>query len=83
MYMFALNYNLSNSPVHIRTQPILSVSTQPQPDLPPSVSFGFRQLRNIRPKAMYIDMNAGKGCSSCGIKYYGITYQYALVFVYK
>ena len=29
-------------------------------------SFRITGARTVRPKGMYIDMNAGKGCGSCG-----------------
>lgn len=32
----------------------------------PDFSFRITGARTARPKGMYIDMNAGKGCSSCG-----------------
>jgi hypothetical protein len=33
-----------------------------------SVSFRINGLRSARPKGMLIDMNAGKGCHTCGGK---------------
>ena len=34
----------------------------------PGLTFRLTGTSNVRTKAMYIDMNAGKGCSSCGGK---------------
>ena len=40
----------------------------PNTENSPAVSFRFSGIRTLRPKSMYIDMNAGKGCHSCGSK---------------
>lgn len=53
---------------------ILSPYRQSYPQLsarilqPTGSDFSFRitGARTARPKGMYIDMNAGKGCGSCG-----------------
>ncbi len=47
--------------------PLGARSTDIQRNTQPSnsITFGISGLRSVRPKGMYIDMNAGKGCGSC------------------
>jgi len=55
--MLSMNYPLTNNLNH-RTQPIVQPSSL--------LSFRMQGVRSIRPKGMYIDMNMGKGCNTCG-----------------
>ena len=60
MYMFAFIGN----PTYRSITPI----NTPTLHYAPSVSFRLTSIRSTRPKGMFIDMNAGKGCHSCGNK---------------
>jgi hypothetical protein len=55
--MFTMTYPLTTN-LNLRNQTV----TQPSSLL----SFRVQGVRPVRPKGMYIDMNIGKGCHSCG-----------------
>lgn len=58
MFAFAISQSAPN------------ISNQVRPSLrssaPAAVAFRLSGPTRARPRGMYIDMNAGKGCSSCG-----------------
>jgi hypothetical protein len=62
--MFTMKYPQNTAAMALRqNQLMIPHSNHP---LPSSLSFRINGLRQTRPKGMYIDMNMGKGCNSCG-----------------
>lgn len=64
MYMIHFNKYM---PSYNQLRPLPQQGIMPF-NAPPNghISFRLQGIRANRPKGMYIDMNAGKGCGTCG-----------------